>query len=104
MNGEESELANQVPDDGMIASATGMRARDPWEMERPMRRERNEVDAIGAELAAQGWRVTSQRGPDGWTAVLYKMEAVGVDDFFGSGATCLESIKAAVAERDAKVK
>lgn len=33
MNGKESELANQVPDNGMIASATRMRARDPWEME-----------------------------------------------------------------------
>jgi hypothetical protein len=33
MNGEESELANQPRDPGMIASATGMRARDPWEMD-----------------------------------------------------------------------
>lgn len=37
MNGEESELANQVPDPGMIANATGMRARDPWEMEQRRR-------------------------------------------------------------------
>ena len=38
MNGEESELANQVSDPGMIASATGMRARDPWEMEQRAKR------------------------------------------------------------------
>jgi hypothetical protein len=37
MNGEESELANQPYDPGMIASRDGMRARDLWEMDTPRR-------------------------------------------------------------------
>lgn len=33
----ESDCGISFPDPGMIASATGMRARDPWEMEQPKR-------------------------------------------------------------------
>jgi hypothetical protein len=31
----ENEINSGLPDPGMIASQTGMRARNPWEMERP---------------------------------------------------------------------
>lgn len=66
MNGEESELANVVPDDGMIASRDGMRARDPWEMEQSRTRAKAPIILPGVMLIEAERR--RQIESEGWSA------------------------------------
>ena len=59
------------------------------------------VDELAKAICAEGWLITVQRNKEcPWTACLHKQAGIGLDDFFGVGETCLEAMRAAIAERD----